>query len=241
MEGTRAFGWAAAFSVALMNERVRSAAEGSVKFSEAKAALKELKADFDVRRMLLDDKKMLPLGAAIDQIVSDAGEEALPVHVLAVVLHYSNLASGGRQLSLHAMLEDLSFLVMQDPLFASLCAYCIGRSMENVAVTTLLYQSNPERYEALAPGRCEQQLNVMRRAAEKCENQRTPPSDVVAEPDPSAKAVPDSGAHNEVADHNSTAGAANVNDPSEPSEDTEKTAARPVDLRSGVARIPPAS
>jgi hypothetical protein len=169
LEGTRAFGWAAALSVVLMEERVRSVAEGSVKFAEAKAALKALKADFDVRRSLLEDEIMRPLGAAIDQIVSGAGEEALPVHVQAVVIHYSNLAAGGGQLSLHAMLEDLSTVAMQDPGNASLCAYCIGRSMENVAVTTLLYQSDPDCYRALSPARPSHELNVMRRAAERYE------------------------------------------------------------------------
>jgi hypothetical protein len=51
-------------------------------------------------------------------------------------------------------------IAVQDPQNASLSAYFIGRSMENVAVTTLLYQSDADRYPALAHS-VKQRLNVM--------------------------------------------------------------------------------
>ena len=63
-------------------------------------------------------------------------------------------------------------IALVDPHNAALCAYFIGRSMENVAVTTLLYQAIPTSYAALKPGTPSAQLDVMKLAAAKFEAQQ---------------------------------------------------------------------
>lgn len=88
---------------------------------------------------------------------------------MATVLHYRSLALEGRELSLGALLDDLSSIALGDKQHASLAAYFIGRSMANVAVSTLLYQSDASRYTALVPVKLPQRLNVMALAAERLE------------------------------------------------------------------------
>jgi hypothetical protein len=173
---------------------VREAVKESPRFSDAQAKVKMLRGDFDLRRPLLADDGMVTLAEEIDNLIRDHGGDSLPVSVMAVALHYKDISSAGRELSLGALLEDLATLAMEDPRRAALCAYFIGRSMENVAVTTLLYQSTPNRYKALSPSTCKEMLNVMRRTAEKCEIAQTRtglPPPVTLLPDSAAANVPD--------------------------------------------------
>ncbi len=169
-EGTRAFGWAAAMSVAVMDPGARSAVEQSMHHGEVKSRLKVLMTNFEIRRPLLDDSHMTRLSTEIDKLLPGGVNDSIPVAVMATVFHYRNLALGGREVSLDALLADLTDIALDDPHHASLSAYFIGRSMENVAVTTLLYQSAPARYAALAPARGQQQLDVMVRAAARSES-----------------------------------------------------------------------
>jgi len=113
---------------------------------------------------------MTRLSTEIDKLLPVGASDSIPVAVMATVFHYRNLALGGREVSLDALLADLTDIALDDPHHASLSAYFIGRSMENVAVTTLLYQSAPARYAALAPARGRQQLDVMVRAAARSES-----------------------------------------------------------------------
>lgn len=170
LEGTRAFGWAAALSVAKLDEGASAALESSPLQSEAVAIIKAFKADFDIRRPLLSDDNVVKLASELDEILRSYGGVDIPIAVIAAALHYKDLALAGRELVLPALLEDMVSLASNDPSHASLCAYAIGRSMESVAVTTLLYQSDHHRFRALAPAKPAQNLNVLRRAAEKYES-----------------------------------------------------------------------
>jgi hypothetical protein len=101
---------------------------------------------------------------------------------MATVLHYRSLATGGRKVTLYALIEDLAAIALEDPNHAALAAYFIGRSMENVAVTTLLYQSQPSRYSALAPSVEQKQLSVMALAARRIEAKQSVDEDRKANP-----------------------------------------------------------
>lgn len=165
IEGTQALGWASAMSVAVMEPEVRTAFKETPEFVEIQSLIKTYRADFDLRRPLLDDETTVKFARRTDVVLRTLGAQSLPLEVMATALHYRSLATGGRQLSLNALVEDLISIALADLNHASLSAYFIGRSMENVAVTTLLYQSEPTRYSALAPDAVRQQLNVMMLAA----------------------------------------------------------------------------
>ena len=167
--GTRAFGWTAALSVAFIDTQVRNDFKQRSEDAEVKGILKSLKADLNLRRPLFDDEAMVRLAGAIDSFLHELSARPIPIAAMAVVLHYRHLASTEREVVLGALVTDLADIILGDLDNAALCAYFIGRSMENVAVTTLLYQSNPSRYEALAPGKPAHPLEVRALAAAKCE------------------------------------------------------------------------
>lgn len=169
IEGTRALGWASAMSVSLIETDVRAAFKDSPEFSQIQLLIKAHRTDFDLRRPLLDDETTVKFVRFTDGVLQKLGAKVPPLELMATVLHYRSLAIGGRQLTLSALVEDLVCIALADPNCASLSAYFIGRSMENVAVTTLLYQSNPTRYEAIVPAAVRQQLNILALAAARLE------------------------------------------------------------------------
>lgn len=169
IDGTRALGWAAAMSIAVMDSDVRAAFNETPEFGEIKSLIKAYRNDLDLRRPLLDDETTVTFIRGVDGVLRKLGARVLPLDLMATVLHYRSLATGGRQITLDALVDDLVAIALEDPHHASLAAYFIGRSMENVAVTTLLYQSEPARYAALAPAAGRTQLSVMRLAARRLE------------------------------------------------------------------------
>lgn len=169
LEGTRALGWASAMSVAVMESDVKAAFKETPEFGQIQSLIKAHKNDFDLRRPLLDDELTVKCVRSTDAVLRGLGTQGLPIELMATVLHYRSLAADGRQISLDALVHDLASIALEDPNNASLAAYFIGRSMENVAVTTLLYQSEPSRYSALAPAVERKQLSVMSLAARRLE------------------------------------------------------------------------
>jgi len=184
LEGTRALGWASAMSVAVMESDVKAAFKETPEFGQIQLLIKAHKNDFDLRRSLLDDEPTVKCVRSTDAVLRRLGTQGLPLELMATVLHYRSLATGGRQVSLDALVDDLASIALEDPNNASLAAYFIGRSMENVAVTTLLYQSEPTRYDALAPAVLLQQLNVMALAAARLEESHKVDGDQNANPSP---------------------------------------------------------
>jgi hypothetical protein len=170
-EDTRALGWAAAMSLGVTDPELKASFKEMPEYGEIRALIKKLKEDFDLRRSLLDDGATIQLTENIDRVLRDLGADILPLGLMAATLHYRNLASRGKEVSLEGVLGDLTQIALRDPRHASLAAYFIGRSMENVAVTTLLYQSDPVRYNALTPRDGRHQLDVMARAAARCESE----------------------------------------------------------------------
>ena len=170
--GTRAFGWAAAMSIVVIDVSAKDVVDKNPQSGEMRVALRDMKGNFDLRRPLLDDTLMTRLAGEIDVILRERFGDSMPIGAMATVLHYRDLAAGGRPFSLEALLADLADIALVDPHNAALCAYFIGRSMENVAVTTLLYQAIPTSYAALKPGTPAAHLDVMKRAAAKFEAQQ---------------------------------------------------------------------
>lgn len=167
IEGTRALGWASAMSVAVMESDVRTAFRDTSEFVQIQSLIKEYRNDFDLGRPLLDDEPTISFVRSTDGVLRELGAQVPPLELMATVLHYRSLATSGRQLSLSALVDDLVSIAIQDPNEASLAAYFIGRGMENVAVTTILYQCDPTQYSALCPSVTGVQLNVMALAAER--------------------------------------------------------------------------
>jgi len=166
---TRAFGWASAMSIALISESTRAGFNQTPEFQKIKSLIKLLREDFDLRSPLLSEKENCKLARDIDKVCADFGAQSIPLELMATVLHYRYLASDDRKLSLDALLKDLTHLTLVDPHLAAIAAYYIGRSMENVAVTSLLYQSNPSCYTAIRPKKVLCELNIMARASALCE------------------------------------------------------------------------
>jgi hypothetical protein len=171
-EGTRALGWVSAMSVALIDPSVKTAFKEMPENGSIKTIIKTLRDDLNLRCPVLDDDVLIQTVRAIDKVLHDLGAEVLPIELMSTILHYQSLAFGGREISLGSLLDDLAKIALEDPQRASLSAYFIGRSMENVAVTTLLYQSDRDRYAALSPASECQQLDVMALAAKRIEDKQ---------------------------------------------------------------------
>lgn len=164
-EGSRALGWSSAMTVATSDSAVKDSFSKTPEKEEITAVIKSLSTDYDISRPLLNDETTVRLVRGIDVVLRKFGAQFLPLELMATVMHYRSLATGERQITLDALVDDLVAIALEDPDNASLAAYFIGRSMENVAVTTLLYQSEPARYNALDPVAGQTQLNVIRLAA----------------------------------------------------------------------------
>lgn len=166
-EGTRALGWVSAMSVALISPSVDDAFKKTPEYENIRTIIKSLRDDLKLQRPLLDDEVMIRTVRGIDCLLRDLGAEVLPLELMATVLHYRSLALRGREISLGALLDDLASIALEDPQHACLSAYFIGRSMEDVAVSTLLYQSDAGRYTALSPAAGRQHLDVMALAGDR--------------------------------------------------------------------------
>lgn len=164
IEGTRALGWVSAMSVALLDPAIRAAFKERPEDLEVRTMMKRLREDFDLSRPLLDNESVKSISRDIDRVLRDLGAGVLPIALVAIVSHYRSLALGAREISLGALIEDLVALAIDNLSTASLAAYFIGRSMENVAVTTLLYQSSQDRYPSIVPVAAERNLNVVAQA-----------------------------------------------------------------------------
>lgn len=89
------------------------------------------------------------------------GGRKLPLSLIAVVFHYRHLLETGRSISLHSLVEDLVLLGVEGSKeCAALAAGVIALSMEDAAVTTLLYKSRPDLYRALTHASLEFSLDV---------------------------------------------------------------------------------
>ena len=207
--GTRAFGWTAAMRVVVIDVSVKEVVDKSPQANEMRSALKDMKGNFDLLRPLLDDILMTRLAGELDEILRERLGDSMPIGAMATVFHYRDLAAGGRPVSLEALLADLADITLVDPHNAALCAYFIGRSMENVAVTTLLYQAIPISYAALKPGTPSAQLDLMKRAAAKFEAQQLALAAVARETAPLAGLDKGSRQHEEMT---SVEGVGNLNE-----------------------------
>jgi hypothetical protein len=159
-EGTRAIGWVSAMSVAVIDPAVKATFKETPEYESVNILIKTLKNDFDLRRPLLDDTSVLDVARDIDRVLQRLGAEVPPLSLMATILHYRSLALGARELTLRALIQDLIVIATESPVNAAIGAYFIGQGMENVGVTTLLYQSSPDRYSALVPAAGEN-LNVI--------------------------------------------------------------------------------
>jgi hypothetical protein len=156
-------------SIAVAEPAIKVAFKETAEYEKIQSLIKKFRDDFDLARPLLNDESDVIVVQSINEVLHKLGAEVLPLELMATTLHYKSLAIGGRQLSLKALVEDLIAIALTDPGHASLAAYFIGRSMEKVAVNTLLYQSEPARYQSLVPTPSKIGLNVMAIAAGRLE------------------------------------------------------------------------
>jgi hypothetical protein len=85
----------------------------------------------------------------------------LPLTLFAAVFHYRHLLETGRSVALESLVEDLALLGVEGSVeCAGLAAGVIALSMEDAAVTTLLYKSRAHLYRALVYSAPEFSLDI---------------------------------------------------------------------------------
>ncbi len=165
LEATRAFGWAAAFAVfgVLAGYEVKNVQTEQLGLAEL---VKECRADYAIDKPVLALERLLGSGRKLTEVLRSCGRGDVSVPMLAAIFHYQHLVRSDRAISLDALLDDLTCLAMESGAgSASVAAYAIGRWMDDVAVTSLLYGSMPEKYPALATKPPTAQLDIGARAA----------------------------------------------------------------------------
>ena len=159
LKGSSAYAWALAFG--LFSEAVGE--EIKADFSErlrVASLIKEAERSYPSNKPQMLSS-LVPVAVEMEAFLNSEGYGDFPLCLIAVVLHYQHLLSTDRLVDLGALLEDIRQLAARGgERHASLAASFIANTMENSAVTTLLYQSAPDRFPSLQPAPATYELNV---------------------------------------------------------------------------------
>ena len=160
LRATNAFAWAASFSVfgALVGEEEKKAQTQELGLGEA---IRKLRQEFSVKEPVLKERLLRDIGHKLSEVIKSRLGIDVSILQLVVVFHYADLIASGKDVVLHSLVKDIGEVAMEcGPIAGANTAYMIGRSMNDIAVTTLAYASTPLTFSSLVPGKLPCSIDV---------------------------------------------------------------------------------
>lgn len=181
LKGSSAYAWALAFGFfgEAVGDEVKKEFASRLKLNEL---LIDIERNYPTSKPQMDSAAVA-VSLEMESYLSSVGYEYFPLRLIAVVLHYQHLLGTGREADLQSLLIDLTKLGTDISVRESaLAASFIAVEMDDAAVTSLFYQSQPERFPALQPRPVGYELDVEARIRQYTKPQET---DVQEHIDPS--------------------------------------------------------
>ena len=160
LRATNAFAWAASFSVfgVLVGEEEKKARTQELGLGEV---IRKLRQDFSVKEPVLKERLLRDIGQKLSEVIKSRLGIDVSIPQLVVVFHYADVIASGKDVVLHSLVKDIGEVVMEcGPIAGANTAYMIGRSMDDIAVTTLAYASAPLTFSSLVPGKLPCSIDV---------------------------------------------------------------------------------
>jgi hypothetical protein len=151
LRATNAFAWAASFSVfgVLVGEDEKRARTQELGLGEV---IRKLHKDFSVKEPVLKEALLRDIGQKLSEVIKSRLDIDVSILQLVVIFHYADVIATGKDVILHSLVKDIGEVVMEcGPIAGANTAYMIGRSMDDIAVTTLAYASTPLMFSSLVP------------------------------------------------------------------------------------------
>ena len=160
LAATAAFAWASSFAIfgELVgdDEKRKQTQELGLR-----NLIEQLRQVFTIREPVIKDNKLKEIAATLSQVIKTTKNIEVSVLQLAVTFHYSDLINSGKEISLSSLVTDIGELIIEcGTVVGANAAYFIGKFMDDIAVTTLVYSSSPNTFSALIPQKISQSIDV---------------------------------------------------------------------------------
>ena len=160
LAATAAFAWASSFAIfgELVgdDEKRKQTQELGLR-----NLIEQLRQVFTIREPVIKDNKLKEIAATLSQVIKTTKNIEVSVLQLAVTFHYSDLINSGKEISLSSLVTDIGELIIEcGTVVGANAAYFIGKCMDDIAVTTLVYSSSPNTFSALIPQKISQSIDV---------------------------------------------------------------------------------
>ena len=160
LAATAAFAWASSFAIfgELVgdDEKRKQTQELGLR-----NLIEQLRQVFTLREPVIKDSKLKEIAATLSQVIKTTKNIEVSVLQLAVTFHYLDLINSGKEISLSSLVTDIGELIIEcGTVVGANAAYFIGKCMDDIAVTTLVYSSSPNTFSALIPQKISQSIDV---------------------------------------------------------------------------------
>jgi hypothetical protein len=170
LRGSSAYAWALTFGIFgdMVGEDTKKALSKQWGLGDL---LRNLERGYPIGRPVTGSEAVKVTKEMSRHLLESSGWE-ISVLLMAVVLHYRHLLTSDRPVSLDSLLTDLVELGSNGGVeLASMAASAIAPCMDDVAVSTLMYQASPASFLAMKPTKLHASIDVacqieQRRAAQ---------------------------------------------------------------------------
>lgn len=160
LRATSAFAWAGSFAVfgELVGDEEK---KKQIQDLDLRQLIEKLRQNFAIREPISKDDKLNEIAAKLSAVIKASNNIEVSILQLVVCFHYSDLINSGKEISLNSLVKDIGELVLQCGSNAgATAAYFIGKCMNDIAVTSLVYSSAPHVFPSLTPEKLSQSIDV---------------------------------------------------------------------------------
>ena len=160
LSASKAFSWASSFSTfaVLTNETEKQNQNKELNLNNI---INVLKNDFDLNEPILNDLNLRKISNRLSEIINHKNEYQFNINQVVVIFHYNDLIYSGKEISLASLVNDVGEIYIESGrIDAANTVYMIGRRMDDIAVTTLVYSDEPQKFPSLVPSQLPCSLDV---------------------------------------------------------------------------------
>jgi hypothetical protein len=160
LRATAAFAWASSFAIfgELVGDEEKRKQTQEL---DLRNLIEKLRKDFAIKEPVSKDRKLKEIAANLSAVIKTYKNIEVSILQLAVCFHYSDLINSGKEISLSSLVKDIGELILDCGSVAGAnAAYFIGKCMDDIAVSTLVYSSVPQIFPALIPQKISHSIDV---------------------------------------------------------------------------------
>ena len=160
LRATMAFAWASSFAIfgEFVGDEEKRKQTQILGLSEL---IQKLRHNFAVREAVLKDEDLKEIGVKLSKVIKSSKDIEVSLLQLAVCFHYSDLINSGKEIFLSSLVKDIGEVVIECGAIAGAnTAYFIGKYMDDIAVSSLVYSSTPLAFQSLIQQKLPDSIDV---------------------------------------------------------------------------------